>query len=137
MKTFGRVISSNNDNVIVKVIRNSACGKSCEKCGSTCDMSYLISVNNDINAKNGEIVNIELNSNKVLKIAAVFYILPLFLIVLGIISIKIFLPISLSNTNSDLLAIFTGIFLYSICMVLIHKLNKNKNINYKISHRQF
>jgi len=69
-----KVISSDREQALIQVVRKSACGGNCDKCGSSCSMGYLISVPNTVDAKLGELVDIEyylLKSNK--KELSIFY----------------------------------------------------------------
>lgn len=96
-------------------------------------MGVLISTSNPINAKQGELVNVDSETNTVLKIAAVFYIIPLIVIVSGIILSKLYFFPDDTSILSDVIALIIGATLYTFSLFLIHLFSKKKTIEYTIS----
>lgn len=134
MRQNGRVISSDADHALIQIVRQSACGGNCKSCGGSCNaMGVLISTSNPINAKQGEIVQVDSETNKVLRIAAMFYIVPLFMIIIGIILSKLYLFPDNTNMLSDVIALTIGLAMYTFSLFLIHFFSKKKTIEYTIS----
>tara|TARA_Y100001933_G_scaffold258657_1_gene307055 strand:+ start:1120 stop:1539 length:420 start_codon:yes stop_codon:yes gene_type:complete len=134
MRQTGRVISSDSDHALIQIVRQSACGGNCKSCGGSCSvMGVLISTSNPINAKQGEIVNVDSETNKVLKIAAIFYVVPLIVIVAGIILSKLYFFPDDTSILSDVFALTIGAALYTFSLFLIHLFSRKKTIEYTIS----
>ncbi|MBR6311882.1 MAG: SoxR reducing system RseC family protein [Oscillospiraceae bacterium] len=70
---------------VVEVTRQSACGHNCAECSSLCGASGAISsvAENPVGARVGETVTIETPSKKIISAAALVYIVPLALLILG------------------------------------------------------
>lgn len=137
MRQTGQVISSDKDHALVQIVRQSACGGDCNSCRGTCNtIGVLISTSNPIAAKKGEFVYIDSETSNILKIAALFYIVPLIVIVAGIILSKVYFFPNNSDTFSDIIALIIGAILYSCSLFLIHLVTKKKTIEYTISRRQ-
>ena len=69
----------------VMVVRQSACSGDCHKCSGcgAVEQKLLLTVQNPIGARPGEVVTISSDSAPVLKGAAILYLLPLVLFVAG------------------------------------------------------
>ncbi len=85
MQQIGIVREVNDKDVVLEVRRVSACGSNCASCGSSCEESpHRIIINNKVNAKLGDIVEIQAETKKILKYTFIIYILPLAFLILGI-----------------------------------------------------
>lgn len=85
----GFVKSTENGLCEVIVKRKTACGENCASCSGMCNAAETVCVaENNIGAKPGDFVSIEMQTGKVLKTAFLVYILPIivFFAVFGIIS---------------------------------------------------
>ena len=69
----------------VVLVRQSACSGDCHKCSGcgAAQETLMLDARNPIGAKPGDLVNIESESGPVLAAAAVMYILPLVLFLIG------------------------------------------------------
>lgn len=69
----------------VMVVRQSACSGDCHKCSGcgAAEETVIFTANNPIGARPGDFVNVEASSGPVLLAAAVMYILPLVLFLVG------------------------------------------------------
>lgn len=74
------LLANNTVQLIVK--RDSACGD-CASCGGCESGKVLLTVTNTLNAKKGDKVYVETASGVVIAIAALVYLLPIFLFFLG------------------------------------------------------
>jgi sigma-E factor negative regulatory protein RseC len=83
MKQQGLIIGMDGDNATVKVQRHAAC-RDCGGCElGHSNKSMEIKAKNPFNASMGELVEIEIPSNSVLKASFLVYILPIFFMVIG------------------------------------------------------
>lgn len=131
----GRVISSDSEYALIEVIRESACGGNCKACGTNCSTSVFISTSNLIDAKQGDCVDIDSDTNKILSSVALLYLIPLVIIIAGIFISKQFIASKELEIFSDVIALSIGLVLYAISLFLIHLFSKNKTIEYHISRR--
>lgn len=85
MKQKGYVRKLDEEKAQVEVKRISGCGGGCDSC-NTCDApSILMYMDNKANAKVGDYVEIEGKSKNIIKYALVVYMIPFFMLVIGII----------------------------------------------------
>jgi len=133
MKQIGKVISSDSDKAVIQVIRESACGGNCSGCGSSCNTGVTISTINMNDVKQGEFVEIETASSQVIGIAAIFYIIPIIFIVMGVVISQIYFPSGLLGMTSDITSVLIAALLCALSFFLIHLFTKEKEIDYKIT----
>jgi len=83
MNEYGLVVKNENGVASVQFRRSSACGK-CKACGMMAGQNEIIvEVPNDINARVGQLVEVNIVMKKAIKASAIAYIFPLFMLVLG------------------------------------------------------
>lgn len=99
MEQIGFVVSVDKDMAKILVRRASACGENCASCGSNCNSkSIALELKNTLGAKPGDYVALKAHTNQILKSAAVAYLIPLLVMILGIIiGINIFKSIGYAN----------------------------------------
>lgn len=81
-----RVLSNNADgSAQVVCIRQSACSGDCHKCSGcgAVEQAMIFTARNPIDARPGDLVNVESATGPVLKAAAVLYMLPLLLFIVA------------------------------------------------------
>lgn len=81
-----RVLSNNTDgSAQVVCIRQSACSGDCHKCSGcgAVEQAMIFTARNPIDARPGDLVNVESATGPVLKAAAVLYMLPLLLFIVA------------------------------------------------------
>ena len=86
MQQLVKILSCNTDGTAkVMLVRQSACSGDCHKCSGcgAVEQKMLLTAQNPIGAKPGELVNIESASGPVLRGAAILYLLPLVLFILA------------------------------------------------------
>ena len=86
MQQLVKILSCNTDGTAkVMLVRQSACSGDCHKCAGcgAVEQKMLLTAQNPIGAKPGELVNIESASGPVLRGAAILYLLPLVLFILA------------------------------------------------------
>lgn len=120
MRAEAIVESVRENNCVVLVKRGSACGDNCKNCSAGCKNTMTrVVVKNPLNAMAGDLVLIETDSKKILKIAFLVYIVPLLLFFTGYIISGIF-----SDNEAVSILISVIIFLASF---LISKVYDSKN----------
>ena len=78
MEQIGEVVELRGKKALVRIHRVSACGENCESCQGGCKpTSSLTEAVNDISAKVGDTVKIQMNSLSYMLLAFIGYILPL------------------------------------------------------------
>lgn len=84
MNEYGKIIAVEGDEALISIRRSSACD-SCGACEMGCHEEEMrLTVNNSLNGKVGDYVELELSSKQVLKASAITYLIPLFALILGI-----------------------------------------------------
>ncbi|CEK35983.1 regulator of the sigma(E) factor,SoxR reducing system protein RseC,Positive regulator of sigma E activity,Positive regulator of sigma(E), RseC/MucC [[Clostridium] sordellii] len=103
----------------IKMQKHSACA-ACGKCASSTDKKdIIVEVDNNIGAKVGDYVEVNMDSVNVIKAAAIVYIVPLIALLGGtIISYGIFNFIDI-GMNKEVLSGFVGVVLTIISYLLI------------------
>ncbi|MDU6114909.1 MAG: SoxR reducing system RseC family protein [Paeniclostridium sordellii] len=103
----------------IKMQKHSACA-TCGKCASSTDKKdIIVEVDNNIGAKVGDYVEVNMDSVNVIKAAAIVYIVPLIALLGGtIVSYGVFNFIDI-GMNKEVLSGFIGIVLTIISYLLI------------------
>lgn len=84
MDQVGFVIKTYDDKAQLEIRRTSGWG-GCKGCASSCDVkSHIIILKNSLNAKVGDLVEIEGEAKNILKYAFIAYMIPFIFLVLGI-----------------------------------------------------
>lgn len=136
LKEYGIVLKLENGNAVVGIKRNSACS-SCGACelGSNHSQMYL-TLENTVNAKPGDTVEIELPASQFLKASTILYLIPLMALILGII-LGYYIGVYL-NLNAETFGAITGIiftiFTYMSIRRLEPKFKKDSDLNPKITN---
>ncbi|OGO77367.1 MAG: hypothetical protein A2Y23_09915 [Clostridiales bacterium GWB2_37_7] len=138
MKEIGIVTSIKDNMAKIQIKRVSACGESCASCKGGCvPTNTYVDVKNNIKATVGQHVEIEMNTGIVFNAIFLNYVIPLFMLIIGI-----FIGSSLADTmklniSKDLLAVLVGLVLMAISYLLVHKfdkrLKKTGKVNFKIT----
>lgn len=125
MKKEGIVICSEGDSVKVKILRESACGSDCSKCGAACkSREYILEAKNIVNAQAGDRVVIEMPAKRVLNAAFLIYILPLAALMTGYFTAGFF-------TKSDVICALAGFIFMIIGFFLLHIYDKKVREKYR------
>lgn len=122
MTEHGTVIESKGKFALVRIERNSACGN-CGKCGMTENQKHVdFYVDNELNAKLGDTVELDIPETNTARLAFIGYALPL-------IPALIFLVVSLVLHWTEWLTVllfFVGLALGFVAVALIDKKRKHK-----------
>ena len=119
MNRVGKVVSCSKKFAMVEMNRTTACS-GCVGCGNEDDDSgdMQIRVLNDVDAEQGDIVEINMDTQNVLLAAFIAYGLPFFGLILGIVGGQLIF-------NNELLSALSGFSLLGITYFLI-SLNEKK-----------
>lgn len=124
----GRVINVKDKTARIEIKRVSACGDSCASCKGGCETTnhYVDAVNN-VGAKPGDMVDIEMSTKTFMSAVAITYGIPLIMLIIGIASGgTLFKSIGI-NINSDIAGVLLGFGLMAISYIFINKLDKRHN----------
>ena len=82
-----KVLEKKEDMMKVEAVRNGACSSNCASCKGCAagQKKIIIDIPDDENAKKGDVINIEVESSKVLGLSYITYIVPIFTLSLAII----------------------------------------------------
>lgn len=122
MTENGVVVQCKKDFAQVRIGRNSACA-TCGKCGMTENQKHVdLLVQNTLDAKEGDVVQVEIPEGNSVPLALVAYILPLVpALALMFVGFGLSLPVWAT------MLLFVGGFAVGFsCVVLIDKLRKHK-----------
>lgn len=132
MKEMGRVITSDSKKAEILVMRESACGGHCENCASSCNQTVKIITRNDAQVSAGEIVEIEAGASEIIGLAALFYVVPLVFIILGVVLSNWLLPQGIMGLSSDVTAVLAALLFCGLSLVLIKLFTRGHEIDYHI-----
>lgn len=119
MEQIGIVKEVKGSDVILEVRRASACGTHCASCSSSCEVApHLLTMDNKVNAKLGDIVEIQGEAKKILKYTFLIYILPLTFLILGIAFGNNYFK-GRGFENYELYSFLTGIFALAISYIIL------------------
>lgn len=131
MAQIGKVESVKNKNVFVTVIREEACAH-CQMCttgineGKKCTIEAV----NKCDAKVGDTVEIDVQSNFFLRATAIMYGLPLVAMMVGI-GVSLAILESIQVSNAEIISAVIGLVLTALVYLTINKREKNnKNTQY-------
>lgn len=132
MKEMGRVIASDDQKAEILVMRESACGGHCENCASSCNQTVKIITKNDAQVSPGEIVEIEAGASEIVGLAALFYVIPLIFIVLGVVLSNWFFPQGIMGMSPDITAVLAALLFCGLSLLGIKFFTKGHEIDYHI-----
>lgn len=131
MKEYGVVLSLENGNAVIGLKRNSACS-SCGACELGSNHAQMeITLENTVDAKPGDTVEIQLPASQFLKASAILYLLPLVALILGIV-LGYYAGVSL-DLNADMIGAVTGILFTILSYVSIRRLEPRFRKNVDLS----
>ncbi|MDD7363341.1 MAG: SoxR reducing system RseC family protein [Peptoniphilus sp.] len=127
MIQIGRVLSVKNGLAYMEVTRNGACGSACAGCTSgACESKpEYISIPNELDAKEGDTVELFVNDNFVLHSIYKVYGIPLVIFLACIALANVLLPSTLVNRDLYLFAFGAASFIISFLIL--------KNVDKKAS----
>ena len=119
MKNIGVVTEIKENKVKIRFIRESACGGNCSSCGGCSVKPVEIYVENTLDAKMYDKVEVETDTSKILFSAFVLYIFPLISLILTYLIADIYLKEAISA--------FIGVLCFLLSFLIVRKYGKNLN----------
>ena len=120
-----------NGNALIRVYQRSACGHDCSDCAGICGAKKTITVQarNPLRAQPGDLVTVETGTGRVLRAAALVYLLPLTVLLICCI-----LGYALGGSETvQALAGLGGLLLGCACAVAINRfIRRDKPLEYTI-----
>lgn len=96
----------------IEITRSSSCGESCASCGLCPGLTAKVSASNDIGAALGDTVTIDMADKKILGAAALVYIVPLAVLIIGYF-------IAYAICHSELISAAAGFLLMALTFVVL------------------
>ncbi|MBR4720661.1 MAG: SoxR reducing system RseC family protein [Clostridia bacterium] len=116
MREEGVVKAENGELCEVVVRRKTACGDNCASCGGACKMNFQqVVAKNEIGAKAGDSVIIEMDSKKVIFSAFLVYIMPILVFVISFYGLA---KINFEDTVKTALA--GGLTVVAFCITVLY-----------------
>lgn len=99
MEQIGYVLKTIDNIAQVEVRRIAGCSGGCSSCGGGCSVpSIIVSMENLIGAKEGDLVEIKAKPKNIIKYALIVYMIPFAMLILGIsLSIKFLQTQNIAN----------------------------------------
>lgn len=125
MKSLGKVISIDGNNARVQLKRSSACGDSCGSCKGGCTpTTTVIEISNNIGAKVGQTVEVEMNDNTFMKAVGISYMFPLIMLIVGT-SIGYGMYDSLEiKISQEIFSFLVGMAFITISYFIVNRIDK-------------
>lgn len=121
----GKVIRLEGKSARVEIRRVSACGESCASCKGGCETTNTyVDAGNQLGAKAGDYVEIEMSTKTFLSAVALTYGLPLIMLFVGILSGGALSKSLGLNVNTDIASVMLGFGLMALSYVIINKLDQ-------------
>lgn len=125
MEQVGYVRKIINDKAEIEVRRISGCGGGCSSCGGSCNVpSIVVSIENSLDAKVGDYVEIKAKSKRIIKYALIVYMIPFIMLILGIIlSMNLFQ--SMNIINYETYSFMVGLIFLGISFLIVRRIDKS------------
>lgn len=108
MEQVGLVKTVSNGRAEVEIKRISGCGGGCKSCGGCDTPTHTLILKNDLGAKAGDFVVVQGESKKLLKYTMIVYMIPFFMLVIGIFS-SVHILKNMEISNYEPLSFLIGI----------------------------
>lgn len=125
MKQTGHVLNVDKNKVEVEIKRISSCGGGCNTCGGSCDASSIVvSMENTVDAKVGDYVEINAKPKNIIKYALIVYMIPFFMLIIGItLGMGLFQYKNINNYETYGLLI--GLIFLIISFFIVKRIDRN------------
>ena len=125
MEQIGEVVELNGKKALVRIQRTSSCGENCAECDGGCKpTSSVVLANNNISAKVGDTVKIEMNSIIFMSMAFIGYILPIIVCIATYFIVSSFTDNIVIADASAILSLIAVLLIFFI----IDKMPKKSNL---------
>ncbi|HYE10805.1 MAG TPA: SoxR reducing system RseC family protein [Patescibacteria group bacterium] len=131
MENTGKVVSISGKTAYVQVKRASACGGDCGKCIGCAATGTTVKLENNISAKEGDLVKIVSKRNNLLTAVLYVYIIPLIVFFASYIMILNRLTDTVEAANIELMALTGATITMATCYYALKQLSKKLSISRK------
>ncbi len=126
MEELAQVVENRGDNVLVRVVRNSACSKcdkDCGMAGTSHDSDEIdVEINNTMGAEKGNYVKLEMGEKALVLASLIVYLLPLLSLIGGYFLSNSVLSLIGYNTG-ELIGIIGSISFFLLSFLVIRIIN--------------
>ena len=120
MKQKAIVKSLNGDRLEVFVVRSSGCGD-CSTCGACEAKMVKLNFDNKVDAKAGDLIELDYKVSSMMKYSALLYLFPLAMLILGIV---IGYSRFAEGTYKELYSFLLGLALMLVAYFIVHNFDK-------------
>ena len=124
MRETGIVTDVMDGEIKIKISRVSSCGENCTACGGCKNKEHYIVASNDIGAKKGDSVIVQMSAESILKASFIAYIIPLIMIVLGYYA-------GMFLTDNEGVSALIGFLFMAVTFTVLHLYDKKVSEKYK------
>ncbi len=136
MNQVGYVSEIQDEIAQVNVRRISACGDKCGSCGGGCSVPMArVKMKNTLGAEKGDLVEVKINTNTVLKFAFLVYVIPLLMMIAGIaVGINIFKALEVADyeTYGFLIGLVLLAASFLILKLIDKRVKQNESIKFEM-----
>lgn len=127
MEQLGKIVEVvDNSSAKVMMLRHTSC-KNCGACHVGSNPDIIITAENAVSAQLGNLVEVSMKTQNILSAAFIMYVIPLFILVLGIyVGTRIF-----TTENGEIYSIFLGFALLAISYFVIRQSEDKFKQKYK------
>lgn len=125
MKKKALVVGKRDNFIILDVERTGSCGDKCTTCASKCDSKFMrIQLETDKNIAKGQMVDLEMEENTLVKSSFILYTIPLIFFVTGI--MLGYYTGQLVGISEDILGILSGFISLALGLYFVRWLSKRQ-----------
>ncbi|MDO5300906.1 MAG: SoxR reducing system RseC family protein [Tissierellia bacterium] len=125
MNKIGRVLALDGETAFVRVVRDSACGSSCESCTSACESKEeIVEMRNTTGLEIGDQVEFETEDGKYLSMMLTVYGIPTALFILAIVAAYGLIPSTVAQ--KELMAFLAGLCSFALSFLVLRAIDKNR-----------
>lgn len=124
MEQVGFVRKIEENKMELEIRRTSAWGDGCQDCSSSCEVeAHIVVVPNNINAKVGDLVEVQAKVGNLLKYTFILYMIPFIFLIAGIV-IGNFLFESYNANSREMLSFVLGLVFVAFSLLILKVLDK-------------
>lgn len=120
MEKIGRVVNTRGNIAKIEILRTSACGEKCSSCKGGCSQTGMyIDVENTVGAAPSQFVKVKVETKTVMKAAFLAYIVPLFMLIVGIVSGSYIHPLLGFTFPAELFSFLLGMIFMGLSYFIV------------------
>lgn len=128
MKKKALVVGKKDNFIILDVERTGSCGDKCATCKSKCDSKFMrIELETDGQYEKGQLIDLEMSENTLVKSSFILYTVPLLFFVIGILSG--YYTAGSFGFSRDIFGIIVGFVFLGISLLLVRWISERHTKN--------